>query len=198
MKKIVRTLCSFCFISLAAVWLIGIPKASAQEYWEPPKEVHISGDYSYELLDDDTVFIVDYDGEETDLEIPGELDGFEVSEIGDQAFSYYEMSSLVIPEGVTVSGRAFDYCVITDSVSLPEEITIRGRAFEYAELPPTMTIPEGAVVEGDSFSYCEDLRALFVEPQATLKGSAFSYSEDLETIICASGSEITDRAFYSC
>lgn len=157
-----------------------------------------SGDYSYELLDDDTAFIVDYNGEETDIEIPSELDGHEVAEIGKQAFAYYEMASLDIPDGITVSGRAFEYSVITDSINLPEEITIRGRAFEYAELPQTMTIPEGAVVEGDSFSYCEDLRALFVESQAALKGSVFSYSEDLETIICASGSEITDRAFYSC
>jgi hypothetical protein len=198
MKKISRTLCSFCFILLAAVWLIGLPRASAQEYWEQPKEVFESGDYSYELLDDGTAVIVDYEGEETDIEIPDALDGHEVSEIGMQAFSYYEMASLTIPEGINVSGRAFEYCVITDSISLPAEITIRGSAFEYAELPQTMTIPEGAVVEGDCFSYCEDLRALFVEPHAALKKSVFSYSEDLQTIVCASGSEIADRAFYSC
>ena len=69
MKKISRNLCSICFILLAAVWLIGLPRASAQEYWEQPKEVFESGDYSYELLDDDTAVIVDYEGEETDVEI---------------------------------------------------------------------------------------------------------------------------------
>ena len=200
MKKITRTLlCILLLLALfAAPCSAGLSQASAQEYVPDRTPVQKDGDYSFKVYEDGTVIIVDYSGNEQDIVIPAELGGNTVTEIGSEAFAYQEMNSLIIPEGIRVSGRAFEYCEISEYLGLPAGITVETRAFEYADLPDAVTIPEGAVISGDSFSYCEGLKTLFVEPGATLKGDAFSYSEDLRTIFCASGSTFMEDAFYSC
>lgn len=201
MKK-TGTLCRFLIVFLAVLIALpgfaGLPQASAQEYVPDRTPVQEYGDYSFKVYDDGTVEIVDYNGQETDVVIPTELDGNQVTTIGNSAFAYYQMASLTIPEGISVSARAFEYCKITDELSLPAGINIGIRAFEYAELPKVVVIPEDAVLSGDCFSYCEDLERLFVGPSAVIKGSAFSYSEDLKTLICAPGSQFADRAFEYC
>ncbi len=198
MKNNVRTLRRFLFLFLAVLiampGLAGQPRAFAQEYEPDRTPVLTCGDYDYKVYDD-SVVIVEYNGRETDVVIPAELDGNQVTTVGSEAFAYYEMDSLTIPEGIIVSGRAFEYCSIDKALSLPEGIVIRGRAFEYAELPKTVVIPEGAVLEDDCFAYCEELECLFVAPSAVLKDSVFGYSEDLRTLVCAPGSEIADDAF---
>ena len=202
MKKIIALCSRFLFIFLAVLialpGLAGRAQASAQEYVPDLTPVQEYGDYSYKVYTDGTVEIVDYNGQESDVMIPSELGGERVTVIGSEAFAYYEMSSLTIPEGVDVSGRAFEYCKITEALNLPAGVAIGVRAFEYAELPKTVFIPEGAVLEGDCFSYCENLERLFVEPSSVIKGSAFSYSEDLRTLFCAPGSKFADRAFEYC
>ena len=197
-KSLRRVLVLFLAALLMAPGCLGIPQAFAREYQDFPQPVHESGVYLYELTGDQTAVIVDYDGKDTAIRIPAELDGYPVSEIGKDAFSYYEMDRLEIPAGITVSGQAFQYCVIRDELTLPEGAVIRSRAFEYAELPTTLTIPAGAVVGDNCFSYCERLTALFLEPRAAVKGRAFSYSEDLKNVVCASGSVIADNSFYGC
>lgn len=49
-------------------------------------------DYEYTLLDDGTAEITKYHGEAEALEVPGELDGYAVTAIGDDAF--YNCNSL--------------------------------------------------------------------------------------------------------
>lgn len=46
----------------------------------------VSGDWEYSLLPDGTVEITDYTGSETELVVPGELDGRTVTKIGNSAF----------------------------------------------------------------------------------------------------------------
>lgn len=200
MKKNVRTL--FPVLLIAAVFtvpgILGQPRAAAQEYVPDRTPVRESGDYSYKVYDDGAVVIVEYRGEDAHIEIPAELDGNIVTSIGGEAFAYQEMDSLTIPEGISVTGRAFEYCEILESLTLPAGVVIQSRAFEYADLPEAVILPEDALIEGDAFSYCEDLKTLFVSPGAVLKGEVFSYSEDLKTVWCASGSKIADKAFYSC
>ncbi|MBO5555655.1 MAG: leucine-rich repeat domain-containing protein, partial [Oscillospiraceae bacterium] len=181
------------------VVVFGLPgRGYAKEYVPELLPQQECGDYVYEKNADDTVTIVAYNGEETQVEVPDALDGYPVSAIADQAFAYYEMDSLDLPAGITVTSRAFEYCVIRESLTLPAGIKINSRAFEYADLPPVLRIPEGAALSGNCFSYCEQLRSLFLEPGATVKGNTFSYSEDLQTLVCASGSGLADSAFYDC
>ncbi len=190
-----RTLLLLLALILILPGLAGRTRAAAQEYVPDLTPVQYCGDYAYKVCNDSSVEIVEYKGLEPDIIIPEELDGNRVTSIGDEAFAYYKMDSLIVPEGISIGGRAFEYCVVRKVFSLPAGVVIRNRAFEYAELPKAVVIPEGALLEGDCFSYCEDLERLFVEPSAILRGSAFSYSEDLKTLVCAPGSEISARAF---
>ena len=50
-------------------------------------ENFISGDYEYSLLDDGTIEISKYVGNDSDVTIPDEIDGKKVTSIGEWAFS---------------------------------------------------------------------------------------------------------------
>lgn len=71
---------------------------------------YTSGDYKYTInsnatigsSEDEniTITITDYTGSDTDLVIPGTIDGYKVTEIGDEAFrECASLKSVVIPEG---------------------------------------------------------------------------------------------------
>ena len=65
---------------------------------EVEQETFTSGDYGYILLEDGTVEIKNYYGEDEELEVPGELDGFIVTSIGDGAFGFCtSLSNITIP-----------------------------------------------------------------------------------------------------
>ncbi|MDO5133663.1 MAG: leucine-rich repeat domain-containing protein [Eubacteriales bacterium] len=164
------------------------------------QSVITSGNYEYRLSDDHkTIIIAKYTGEEAVIEIPSEIDGYRVSEIGEGAFRYQEMKSLSVPDSISCIGRqAFEYCVVSDLLRLPENITIEEDAFSYAELPPEVTIPAGAAVNTCAFSYCEKTKLLSIDPGAVIKSSAFSYCEDLVRVVCAGGSRLEKKAFEYC
>ena len=51
-------------------------------------EKFISGDYEYFLLEDGTVKILGYDGEDEEIDVPEQIDGHEVTSIRHVAFSF--------------------------------------------------------------------------------------------------------------
>ena len=51
------------------------------------EETAKSGDYYYRVLEDGTAEITKYDNNERRPEIPSELDGYEVTRIGERAFN---------------------------------------------------------------------------------------------------------------
>ena len=79
----------------------------------------------YEELEDGTVEITRYSGEDTVLVIPDEIDGKRVTRIGD--FAFYECSGLTeitLPEVVTSIGNyAFSGCSGLTEITLPEGVT---------------------------------------------------------------------------
>ena len=60
------------------------------------------GLYLYVVLEDGTAGITGYLGDETALVIPSVVDDLPVTAIGAYAFEYAALTSVVIPEGVTV------------------------------------------------------------------------------------------------
>ena len=64
-----------------------------------------SGDYEYSVLDDGSVEITKYTGSDTKMEIPGEIDGKQVTSIGKEAFwACSWLAEITIPAGVTSIG----------------------------------------------------------------------------------------------
>ena len=164
-----------------------------------PAPITENGDYSYQVNADGTATITDYNGTDEDVVIPSEIDGYPVSAIGKQAFSYEDMKSLTIPEEVsTISSRAFEYCSITDSLVFPAGIYIGPDSFSYTTLPETVTIPEGAVVDKEAFGYCTGLKTLIIESYVYVMSRAFSYCRNLKTAVCAAQVTLENRAFDNC
>ena len=163
-------------------------------------EIIEAGDYQYSVNDDkETVTITGYTGTDTVIEIPGELDGYQVTDIGYQAFTYNEMERLSFPDSVrSIGERSFENCVISDALELPENVEIQKDAFSYAELPAVVLIPAGAVVEECAFSYCDAVETVIIGPGSALKSRAFGYCDRLEQVICADGSKLESAAFEYC
>ncbi len=143
---------------------------------EPPVEI-TSGDYTYIVNSDaETITITEYNGADGAVDIPEEIDGYRVTDIGPQAFSYIKMQSLSFPAGLRSIGQ---------------------RAFEYCEIPE-VTIPAGVTTGICSFGYCDTLKRVMVEPGAVIQSRAFGYCDDLETVVCGAGSRLEADTFEYC
>ena len=66
-------------------------------------EIHTSGDFEYEVLNDGTAKILSGDYSAKEIIIPAEIDGIKVSTIGAQAFSAYgNLRSLELSDGIEI------------------------------------------------------------------------------------------------
>ena len=103
-----------------------------------------SGDYEYELLDDGTVEITGYNGEDENVTIPSAIAGKKVTSIGDGAF--YECTSLT-------------------SVTIPNSVTsIRNWVFSGCSSLKSITIPSSVTSIGeDSFGVCKSLKNITID-----------------------------------
>lgn len=90
---------------------------------EPVVEATPVTDFDYEEADGE-ITITKYNGSESEVIIPAEIDGKPVTAIGYEAFKYSSITSVVIPEGVkTIYEGAFYNCGKLADVTLPESIT---------------------------------------------------------------------------
>ena len=82
-------------------------------------------DYKYEKnKDGNTSAIIEYRGNEKNINIPSMIDGLKVTVIKDNAFSTAKMKSVKIPEGVTtIEYFAFKDCENLKKVTIPSSVT---------------------------------------------------------------------------
>ena len=89
-----------------------------------------SGDWDYEVNEDGTVTITEYNGEENEVVIPAVLAGYKVTSIGGCIFGYYyrnKITSISIPNSVTSIGDdAFYDCSSLTNISIPNSVTSIG------------------------------------------------------------------------
>ena len=91
-----------------------------------------SGDFKYEIKDGYAV-ITDYSyyAKDEHIEIPSQIEGYDVKEIQNEAFLYEDFKSVVIPNTVTkIGSSAFQGCDNLESVNIPNSvISIGMKAF---------------------------------------------------------------------
>ena len=100
MKKALRyTLSLFCCVMC-------VPAAAEES------ERYPCGDYEYVLLENGSAEIAGYTGEDTEITIPGILDGYSVASIGDKAFYYCDsLTSISLPDSVeSIGEKVFQGC----------------------------------------------------------------------------------------
>ena len=133
--------------------------------------------YKYSVNDDGTATIERYDGSETILEIPQEIDNHKVTILGSWAFSSCSgLTSITIPNGVTsIEYSAFKGCSSLTSITIPEGVTsIERGAFSECSSLTSITIPEGVTsIEDSVFEDCSNL------VEVTLPSSIRSFGTDV-------------------
>ena len=116
-----------------------------------------------------------------------------VTSIGDEAFSWSELTSVTIPNSVTsIGGSAFYNCSSLTSVTIPNSVTSIGyEAFYDCSSLTSVTIPNSVTSIGSSaFSWCSSLTSVTIPNSVTSIGScAFGGCTNLNEIIVEAGNE---------
>lgn len=111
---------------------------------------------------------------------------YQVTSIGNNAFSRSNIKSITISSGITKIGtNAFFYCFDLKTVSLPNTLTIIGNSsFYYCQSLSTITLPETLQkIEAYAFSNCEGLTEIkFPSSLTSIEASAFTYCSNLKKI----------------
>lgn len=164
-----------------------------------------AGDFTIEENENDTVTLIRYNGNESDLNIPSKINGKEVSMIGKNCFAgLLCLKKVHIPEGVEIIGDyAFECCPLLRKVYFPESLKVIGdgafsgcTALVMADMQDEIeSIGKGA------FLCCDSLVQLELPEKLNKLGDfAFAYCGFL-TNVNFTGDKLTvlpDRAFYGC
>ncbi len=130
--------------------------------------------FTYNVTDvgENTIEIVGYSGKNTDVVIPGEIDGYTVTGIGDAAFECRDrLTSIEIPGSVTSIGSgAFEGCSGLTSIEIPGSVTSIGNAaFEDCSGLTGIEIPGSVTSIGSgAFRSCSRLTSIVVDPGNTV------------------------------
>ena len=159
--------------------------------------------YVYESWSD-TITILGYKGNKTEIVIPGEIKGKKVTKIGELAFmGCKNLKSIIIPEGVTrISNQAFAGCSGLTSIPMPDSIThISDAAFVGCSSLKSITMPKGVTsIAASIFESCSSLESVTIPKGVTwIGGSAFKGCSSLTSItIPKSVTWIPDGVFTGC
>ena len=127
------------------------------------------GEYTYGILDDGTVKIVRWCGDDTALEVPSSIDGLPVSSIGALSFAG-PVESISIPASIDVlEGNPFALCGLLERIEVQEN--------------------EGSLVTIDGVLFDSGSRSLLCYPRAK-SGQEYKVPEDTVSV--------DEYAFYGC
>lgn len=117
-------------------------------------------------INDGAAIIDGYTGSEKSLEIPSEIDGYPVTQIGWSAFSgCTSLTSITIPYGVVSIGwKAFFGCTSLTSITIPGSVTsIGSSAFSDCTSLTSITIPDSVTrIDSYAFSGCTGLELITI------------------------------------
>ena len=160
-----------------------------------PSSAVASGDYTYTVNDDGTVTITKYNGNDAEVTIPGEIDGYTVTVIGREAFiSNRTIKKVILPDTInTIKDYAFCDSSI-EKINLPNSITsigefaFLGAKFTYINLPSSLT-----TISTGTFNFCYDLAYIRIPHTITSIHRTFlGCDKDLLTIVgCANSTAQT-------
>lgn len=147
--------------------------------------------------------VIGYEGTATRVRIADTYNGAPVTEIYDSAFKNKNIVSVVIPEGVTIIGKAaFADCSSLTNIELPNSlITIGESAFCNCSRLTSIELPKSlTAIGGYSFYNCRQLMSIKIpNGVTTIKWAAFYNCSSLTSVeIPSSVTVIQGEAFKGC
>ena len=142
--------------------------------------------------------IVRYEGNQTDVVIPTEIEGIAVTKIGNHAFASHNIATITIPKGIiSIEDYAFHFNQLTN-ITLPSSLTSIGKgAFKHNKLT-SITIPSGVTNISDYLFEENNLITIIIPEGVTNIGKyAFSCNDLTSITIAESVTSIGDSAFQS-
>ena len=137
-----------------------------------------------------------------DILIPSKLNDYTVVAIAEGAFIDCQISSVTIPEGISLDeGRAFVSCDNLTSVQLPEGLTSTGLAtFHSCRKLQSINLPSTLIrIEDETFENCESLKEIVLPANLISIGEeAFKRSAISKITIPAKVEFIHSSAFLGC
>ena len=231
MKKLLIILLSImvCTLSMGIIACSGGGAAGGDEPLAPPKD-KVETDllvFTYKAAAKGySVKGTELAKSATTIEIPNKVDGYDVTQIEDYAFTRATaLTSINIPTAVaTIGTSAFYGCSSLTSITIPDATkTLKTSAFEgcsslaTVKLPDEMRlwnndvfsgcsslkeikIPSGLkAIPNNAFSGCGLLKVTIPETVTNIKPSAFSNNSKLAEVNLPKGLiSIGDNAFYNC
>ncbi len=202
MKKVIAFVCALSMMTAVVSQNIGCDYNIGDGH-KVFAAVDESG-FEYKELEDGTVEITRYSGEDTVLVIPDEIDGKRVTSIGEFAFEGCSgLTEITIPEGVTSIGvRAFYGTPwLKNKQSDNPMVIVNGILIDGTECKGSVVVPEGVTSIGEcAFVGCSDLTEITIPKGVTKIGNdAFYTCLNLKEITIPKGvTSIGDRAFGWC
>lgn len=164
---------------------------------------NITDNFSYNILDDGTVEITNYNGTKTVLAIPSRINGYTVSRIGSFAFNGNNtLLTVTIPDTVMSIGEyAFANTSIRTVKGCGSLETIEACAFANVTGLRTMTLPETLVdIGNEAFFSCMSMTEMaFPASVKSIGSKAFYGCSNLdEAVFTDSIKRIGTAAFADC
>ncbi|MDD5923497.1 MAG: leucine-rich repeat domain-containing protein [Clostridia bacterium] len=158
-------------------------------------------DFKYEK-NSDYAIITRYNGTGGNVEIPSELDGLPVQEIGDSAFENCDtVTSVTMPDSIEKIGeRAFYNCYSLADIHVPDSVKECG-SFAFKNTTWYENNLDDFVIIGDGVLVAYKGKSNNVDVPVGVKkiGDAFYDSFNIVSInIPSTVEEISDGAFYAC
>ena len=198
-------------VSCIMLWTVPTAAEEAavtQQTQDSGVSVDTSGDAVYDVFtyreNDTGITITSCDTAATAVEIPTEIDGVPVTEIGDAAFmSCGFLTNLTVPEGIVKIGEsAFSSCSMLCTVTLPEGLTeIGAGAFESCTMLSQVELPSTLTVLSDALFYnCSYLPSIVLPNTVSEIGNETFYSCTALTEITLPDSleQVGNYAFQNC
>ena len=136
-------------------------------------DVHNQGDYTYSVGRNRALTITEYKGYETDtLIVPSNIDGYQVTRIGKEAFRHCNAKKIILPDTlIEICHQGFSYCDFQELI-LSESLTIIGsQAFSGCSQMRKMVIPDSVTdIQGNPFYGCSSLETIMINPNHPVYG----------------------------
>ena len=166
-------------------------------------EIHTSSDglwtYDFQPPEDcpEGIEVLRYNGCQTNITIPQVIDGNNVVSLDSTFDGFYELESVVVPEGVIYITGAFYGCENLKSITLPQSLKSAEYAFNCCFSLEEVNIPPG--VENFANAFSGTKIKSFTFPQGTKDISrSFEGSEFIKKVVIPGSVLFTDEAFADC